>query len=52
VGLTKKLLIMAKITTTVNKSAKDGRFVSNTDVKNKPSTTYVQTVEKTVLKKK
>ena len=41
-----------KITTTVNKSAKDGKFVTNKEVKNKPSTTYVQTVKKTVPKKK
>jgi hypothetical protein len=31
---------------TVNKSAKDGKFVSDKDIKNKPSTTYVQTVNK------
>jgi hypothetical protein len=30
---------------TVNKSAKDGKFVSNKDIKNKPSTTYQQTVK-------
>ncbi len=28
----------------VNKSAKTGEFVSNEDVKNKPATTYKQTV--------
>lgn len=39
-----------KITTTVNKSAKTGQFVSNKDVKNKPSTTYIQTVTKKVGK--
>lgn len=32
--------------TTVNKSAKTGRFVSDKEVKAKPSTTFVQTVTK------
>ncbi|WP_302476123.1 hypothetical protein [Vreelandella aquamarina] len=32
--------------TTVNKSAKTGRFVSAKEVKAKPSTTFVQTVTK------
>jgi hypothetical protein len=39
-----------KITTTVNKSAKTGQFVSNNEVKKKPATTYVQTVTKKVGK--
>ena len=30
----------------INKSAKTGKFVSNKDVKNKPATTYKQTVPK------
>ncbi|KAA1053220.1 hypothetical protein [Azospirillum argentinense] len=34
------------VTTTVNKSAKDGKFVSNKDIQKKPSTTYKQTVTK------
>ena len=44
---------MAKATTTtVNKSAKTGEFVSNKQVKNSPSTTYTQTVTKGGAKKK
>lgn len=31
---------------TVNKDAKTGQFVTNKDVKNRPSTTYKQTVKK------
>ena len=38
-------------TKTVNKSAKDGKFVSNAKVKSAPATTYKQTV-KTGGKKK
>ena len=30
----------------VNKSAKDGKFVSDKQVKNNPNTTYKQTVKK------
>ena len=35
-----------KITTTVNKSAVDGRFVSTGELKKHPKTTFKQTVEK------
>lgn len=40
-----------KITTQVNKSAKDGKFVSNKEMQKHPNTTYKQTVTKTVKKK-
>ena len=36
----------------VNKSAKTGRFVSNSTVKKNPSTTYSQTVKKSRKAKK
>lgn len=36
----------------INKSAKDGKFVSNNDIKKKPATTYQQTVKVTKAKKK
>ena len=36
---------------TVNKSAKDGRFVSDAKVKSSPATTYVQTVKPASKKK-
>jgi hypothetical protein len=39
-----------RITTTVNKSAVDGRFVSNKKVLADPKETYQQTVKKTVGK--
>jgi hypothetical protein len=39
------------ITTKINKSAVDGKIVSNTYAKTHPNTTYAQTVQKTVTKK-
>lgn len=39
---------MGKISVKVNKSAINGRFVSNAQVKRSPKTTYVQTVKKKV----
>lgn len=42
---------MAKKTTTVNKSAKTGKFVSDGAIKKSPSTTYKQTVPKGGKKK-
>lgn len=41
-----------KTSTTVNKSAKDGRFVTNAKIKSSPTTTYKQTVEKASSKGK
>lgn len=46
-----EVIHMAKKTTTVNKSAKTGKFVSDSAVKKSPSTTYKQTVPKSSKKK-
>jgi hypothetical protein len=40
-----------KTTKTVNKSAKTGRFVSNSTVQKNPRTTYKQTVKKSGKKR-
>lgn len=41
-----------RVTSTVNKSAITGRFVSNKQVKSNPHTTFKQTVKKKVKTKK